>query len=65
MFIRFWYYFFVIILLIITNLVIIIINKNMRKKPSSPYAELIEANKKILQEDGKYLDYSNIPKPYT
>ncbi|CAD8154536.1 unnamed protein product [Paramecium pentaurelia] len=37
----------------------------MRKKPSSPYAELIEANKKILQEDGKYLDYSNIPIPYS
>ncbi|CAD8165527.1 unnamed protein product [Paramecium octaurelia] len=37
----------------------------MRKKPSSPYAELIEANKKILQEDGKYLDYSNLPKPYS
>ncbi|CAK73584.1 unnamed protein product (macronuclear) [Paramecium tetraurelia] len=37
----------------------------MRKKPSSPYAELIEANKKISQEDGKYLDYSNLPKPYS
>ncbi|CAD8068849.1 unnamed protein product [Paramecium sonneborni] len=37
----------------------------MRKKPSSPYAELIEANKKILKEDGKYLDYQNLPIPYS
>lgn len=37
----------------------------MRKKPNSPYTELMEANKRILQEDGKYLDYSNIPVPYT
>ncbi|CAD8089804.1 unnamed protein product [Paramecium sonneborni] len=37
----------------------------MRKKPSSPYAELIEANKKILKEDGKYLDYQNLPMPYS
>lgn len=37
----------------------------MRKKPSSPYTELMEANKKISTEDGKHLDYVNSTTPYS
>lgn len=37
----------------------------MRKKPNSPYTELMEANKKILTEDGKHLDSVNPTTPYS